>query len=290
MAVSERPLTLSAFADEAGDTCREQIAALRQAGLSFIDIRSMDGYNISEMPLAHAAAVRKDLDAAGIKVAMFGSPIGKIDIAEDMSIDLEKLRHMGQLAPILGCHAIRIFSYYNKKKWPRDRWQKESLARLGQLRDLARQLNLVLYHENERHIFGDLCDDVLTIGKNLRDDVFRLIFDFDNYNQSGEDVWANWLRLRDVTDGIHLKDSKDLQHVPVGEGTGCVREIMRDAAARGWAGPMSIEPHLRHSGAIAATGPGGVVNKRFKRMKPNDSFQIACRAAKALLADVGIQC
>ncbi len=282
--------TLSAFGDEAGNSCEEQIAALQQAGLSYIDIRGMDGHNIAALPLEAARAAKEKLDAANIQVAMFGSPIGKIDIADDLESDLEKLRHLGELAPVLGCSAVRVFSYYNAQGRSHDEWQNESLNRLKQLRDEASRLGLVLYHENERHIFGDLRADVGIIAGELRDGpdgVFRLIFDFDNYNQSGEDVWQNWLALRDMTDAIHLKDSRDNQHTPVGQGTGRVREILEDAARRNWRGPMSIEPHLQHSAAIMATGPSGTANQQFANMTQAESFSLACHAATDLLGQTG---
>ena len=254
---------LSAFADEAGDACAVQIEALKRAGLHYIDIRGMDGYNITALPMEHAREVRRQLDAAGIKVNMFGSPLGKIDIADDVAGDVARLEHLAELSPILGCNAVRIFSYYNKEERPHDEWRQASIDRLRQLRNVAEGRGLVLYHENERHIFGDYCTDVLTLAQELRTGpggAFRLIFDFDNYNQSDENVWENWLQLRDVTDGIHLKDSRDKQHVPVGQGTGYVREILTDAVQRGWQGPLTVEPHLSHSGAVAATGPSGIAN------------------------------
>jgi len=281
---------LSAFADEAGPSCEEQIAALQQAGLKFIDIRSMDGFNIVELPVEHARGVRAKLDAAGITVAMFGSPIGKIDIADDIETDLQRLRHLGELAPVLGCNAVRIFSYFNKAELPHDEWQVASLDRLRQLRDLAKELGLVLYHENESHIFGDKCDDVLVISNELRDDTFRMIFDFGNYIANGEDVWQNWLRLRDTTDGIHFKEKNlENQHVPVGQGAGYVPEIIRDAVARGWSGPMTVEPHLKHSPAVAATGPTGLPNQQLAEMSDVDVFIVACRAATDILQEAGAQ-
>ena len=116
-------------------------------------------------------------------------------------------------------------------------------------------MGLILYHENERHIFGDLTDDVETLAT-LRNANFKLIFDFDNYQQSGEDVWATWLRLADQTDAIHLKDStQDNMHVPVGQGNGQVEKILADAVKRGWSGPLTLEPHLTHSKSVVATGP-----------------------------------
>ena len=77
----------SAFADEAGPSCDEQIAALRKAGMKFIDIRGIDGHNIAALPVDHARVVRKKLDDAGITVGMFGSPVGKIDIKDDFEVE-----------------------------------------------------------------------------------------------------------------------------------------------------------------------------------------------------------
>ena len=89
--------------------------------------------------------------------------IEKIDIEDDFQIDMGKLRQLGELAPILGCNAVRIFSYYNRENRPADRWRAESLDRLRRLRDLAGEVGLVLYHENESGIYGDACERVLVI-------------------------------------------------------------------------------------------------------------------------------
>ena len=278
--------TLSAFSDEAGTSLDSQIAAARRASLRLVDLRSLDGFNISTFPTERAPSTKAKLDDAGIAVQMFGSPLGKIDIADDFGGEIQKLRHMAELAPILGCHAIRIFSYYNKHGAAKGEWEAISLERLGQLRDQAKALGLKLYHENERHIFGDLGRDVLKIAA-LRSENFATIFDFDNFNQSSEDVWATWELLRDVTDSIHLKDStRDNQHVPVGQGNGQVERILRDAISRGWSGPLSVEPHLTHSAAVAATGPSGKQNEAFSAMSPADSFHIAVECAQELIARV----
>ncbi|MCE9590604.1 MAG: sugar phosphate isomerase/epimerase [Planctomycetes bacterium] len=279
---------LSAFADEAGDACDVQIAALKRAGLRHIDLRGIDGFNISALPLDKATAIRKKLDAAGITVGMFGSPIGKIDIADDFKIDLDKLRHLGALADVLGCRSVRIFSYFNKQNAPADKWRAESLTRLRGLRDLAVELNLTLYHENEAHIFGDKSADVTTIARELRGHKpggpFRMIYDFDNYNRTGQEPWSIWLEQRDAVDGFHLKDSDASgAHVLIGQGSTKSRDILADALSRGWAGPVSLEPHLKHSKAVMATGPSGKANVQFAEMSEGDCFHAAAQAAVTLL-------
>jgi sugar phosphate isomerase/epimerase len=282
---------LSAFADEAGSTADEQIAALERAGLRHIDLRGIEGFNISELPVDVAREVKKKLDDNGIVVNMFGSPLGKIDITEDFEIDRKKLRHIGELAPIFGCYAVRIFSYYNRENRSREEFQRESLRRLAALKNDAKKMGLVLFHENEREIFGEDLESNLTIARDLRDEsTFKLIFDFDNYNQGGEDVWANWEALRGLTDSFHLKDStKEKVHVPIGQGNGRARDILNDARNRGWAGPVSVEPHLSHSKAVMATGPSGEQNQEYAAMSLPDSFHAAVTIAQKLIEDIGAQ-
>jgi len=261
--------TLSAFADEAGGTAQEQIDALQAAGIKYIDLRGIDGCSITELPLGQAAAINVKLADAGIGVQMFGSPIGKIDIADAVEIDLDKLKHLGDLKDVFNCNAVRVFSYFNKAAQPVVQWRQESLSRLSRLRDLAVDLGLVLYHENERHIFGDRLPGVKVIADELRggsgDGPFRIIFDFDNFNQTGDDVWRNWLELRDQTDGFHVKDSDpNNQHVPAGRGVG----------------------NLAHSAAVLATGPHGVANQSLAELGNVECFQLAAEAATALLDEI----
>lgn len=289
------PWTLSGFADEAAENIDGQIQATKDAGLSHIDLRGLDGYNISELPLDHAETVAKKLSAAGLTVGMFGSPIGKIDITEDMSTDLNKLRHLRALSDVFSVKKVRVFSYFNKSEKPMDQWQTECLKRLGQLKELAGELGLSLYHENERHIFGDVCWQVEAIAAELRDPgepgsagTFRMLFDFDNFNQSGDDVYENWTKLKDVTDAFHLKDSdKDLQHVPMGTGQSHAQKILGEALQRGWQGHLALEPHLARSPAVMATGPGGQANQKLADLSDKECFVFAAETARKLLDDVG---
>jgi sugar phosphate isomerase/epimerase len=290
--------TLSGFTDEAGESTDAQIATAKRAGFKHVDLRGVDGFNISVLPVDKAEGIQKKLDAAGIQVAMFGSPIGKIDITDDAKIDLDKLAHLGELSDVFGCKAVRIFSYFNKKGAPPQEWRRESLARLKGLRDLAAELGLVLYHENESHIFGDTSENNVVIARELRGSEksgaatsgggpFRMIYDFDNYNRTGKDAWQIWLEQREHVDAFHLKDSDATgQHTTLGSGIGKAPEILRDALARGWHGPLSLEPHLRHSKAVVATGPSGQENQSFAQLSAEDCWQAAAEAAKRVLGAI----
>ncbi|MCX7013481.1 MAG: sugar phosphate isomerase/epimerase [Candidatus Sumerlaeota bacterium] len=280
---------LSAFADEAGKNLEEQIKALRRAGLKHVDLRGVDEFNIAMLPLDRAREARKQLDAVGVRVAMFGSPLGKIDIEDDIAGDLEKLRRLGELKDVLGCNRARIFSYFNKAKRPKDEWRETSLLRLSWLRDEARRLGLALYHENERHIFGDEAEDCLTLAKELRDgQTFFTIFDSANFIAGGQDVARAWELLSPYTDAFHLKDMTGAKrHVPLGQGAGRYREILAESLRRDWQGPLTVEPHLAHSDAVMATGPSGTANEEYSKMPLADSFHVAAEAAKGVLKEIG---
>lgn len=281
--------TLSAFADEAGANIDDQIAASKQGNLRHIDLRNVNRHNITTLPLDEAEAVKKKLDAAGITVNMYGSPIGKIDITDDVKIDLDKLEHLARLSAIFGCRAVRMFSYFNKQKLGKDQWKQKAFDNLNRLREVAARHELVLYHENESHIFGDHPDDVLQLAE-LRDGkTFRLIYDFANYVRTGVDGWAIWQMFADKTDCFHFKDQRQSgEHTPMGQGDTHARRILEDAKARGWSGPCTIEPHLTHSGVVVATGSSGTGAQSLKDLTPPQTFQIAVEASHKLLQDLGI--
>ena len=287
--------TLSAFADEASQSVDEQIAVLKEAQIGCVDLRNVDGVNIVDLPVEHAKAVKEKLDAAGIAVGMYGSPIGKIDIADDFETDRKRLTHLGALREVFGAESVRLFSYFNKANAEMGDWAEESVRRLRELCEMAEDLGLVLYHENELGVFGGPLSQV----EILRDEIhaqhpdrFRLIFDFDNYNQCGEDVWKNYQVLRESTHAIHLKESKrtaegKYQHVPVGQGDGRIEEILRDLASRKWEGQLTLEPHLARSPAVVATGPHGEANASLADLSDVECFLVAAEAARGMLKRVG---
>jgi sugar phosphate isomerase/epimerase len=279
--------TLSAFADEAADSAAGQIAALQEAKIDHVDLRSVDGINIVELPPDHAQRVKTMLDDAGIKVGMYGSPIGKTDIADDITIELGRLDHLGKMLEIFGATNVRAFSFYNKAGLSQDDWKAQSFEKLGALRDRAAQLGLVLYHENETEVYGDHPDQIVELAE-LRSDGFKLIYDFANYQRTGAEPWANWQRLKPVTDALHFKDQKaNGDHVPIGKGDTKAVEIMADAVKSGWSGPCTLEPHLYMSDAVLATNVHGRGDTSLQGKSREELFQIAAEHARELMANAG---
>ena len=66
--------TFSAFADEADQSIDTQINALNEAGIAYIDPRSVDGINISELQPDHALLLVPGLAVEAGAVPVRGSP------------------------------------------------------------------------------------------------------------------------------------------------------------------------------------------------------------------------
>ena len=95
---------LCAFSDEADASLEGQIDALKRNNVPYMEMRNVNGKNVTEFTLEEAKAVRATLDENGIKVWSIGSPIGKVDINTDFDEYLKLVRHTCELANILGVH------------------------------------------------------------------------------------------------------------------------------------------------------------------------------------------
>ena len=103
-------LHIYAFADEASPRIDEQIKAMVRNGLQGLEIRNVDGENVSAISLDKAREVRKKLDDAGLITWSIGSPLGKIDIEKgSFEEHLDSLRHTLEVASVLGAKTSACF-------------------------------------------------------------------------------------------------------------------------------------------------------------------------------------
>ena len=80
-------IKLCAFADEADSCLDGQIKALRENGITLLEIRGVDGQNIADISLEKTHKIKETLDNNGIQVWSVGSPAGKTDINADFSAE-----------------------------------------------------------------------------------------------------------------------------------------------------------------------------------------------------------
>ena len=100
---------LSAFADEAADSLTDQIRALVDNGIHYLEPRNIDGRGILTLTDEELDAMKAELDAAGITVGSIGSPIGKYPIDAPMEPHMKDLARACEVAHRLGTTRIRMF-------------------------------------------------------------------------------------------------------------------------------------------------------------------------------------
>ncbi len=229
---------LSAFADEAGGKLTEQIAAMRDNHIPYLEIRGVDGENIADISKEKAEEIRKRLESEGLAVRALGSPYGKIGITQDFAPHLEKFKRGLELADILGTKHIRLFSFY-VPDGASEAWQDEVLSRLDAFRTAAAGSGIILCHENEKGIYGDTAARCAVLHREFPD--IRAVFDPANFIQCGQDTVKAWELLSPYVEYLHIKDAlPDGSVVPAGKGVGNILFLLANYRGR----ILTVEPHL----------------------------------------------
>lgn len=277
-------INIYAFADEASPHIDEQITALKRNGLNGLEIRNVDGVNVSDITTEKAKEVKRKLQENGLITWSVGSPIGKIDIEkDDWGTHIDKLKHTLEIASILESKNIRMFSFYIPEGKEAELYKSEVIDRLGQMCEIAKKYNVFLCHENEKGIYGDIPERCLEIHKALPE--LKGIFDPANYVQSGADTLKAWELLKDYIYYMHIKDSKtNGTVVPAGLGDGNVYEIV-SAFIAGGRNTFTIEPHLTVFEGLANLERSGEKSEisEFGYSDSNTAFDAACNAFKKLV-------
>ena len=275
-----------AFADEASPIIDKQIIAMQRNGLQGLEIRNVDGESVAAISLDKAREVRAKMDAAGLKVWSIGSPIGKIDIEkDDFNAHMDTLRHVIEVAKILGAENIRMFSFYIPAgKNPAD-YRDEVLRRLHLMADAAEGTGVTLCHENEKGIYGDMANRCLEILE--AEPRIAGVFDPANFVQCGQDTWEAWKLLGSKIKYMHIKDAlfKDNSVVPAGKGDGQVGKILKAFLENGGE-CLTVEPHLTVFDALKTLereGEKSRVGGAYAYPSSDAAFDAACQALRELL-------
>ncbi len=229
---------LAAFADEADGRLAEQIKAMTKNGIDFLEIRGVDGENISDITIEKAKEVRRQLEDAGLGVWSLGSPYGKTGIGDDFSAHLDKFKHGLELADILGAKHIRMFSFYVPSD-DAERYRDEVMSCLGQFVEAAKGSDVILCHENEKGIYGDIASRCAEIHREFPS--LKAVFDPANFIQCGQDTKAAWELISPYVEYMHIKDAMDDGSVvPAGKGVGNLPYLLGNYKGS----VLTLEPHL----------------------------------------------
>lgn len=243
-------IEISGFADEISMSLDEQLATVKALGMRYLSLRSADGKGIADYtPDEIAEKLLPRLKAAGVGVSSIGSPIGKVGIEDEAGFakQLEQLETLCKIAGMLDTRYIRMFSFFMPEgKNPAD-YREKVLDRLRRFIAIAEKYDVVLMHENEKDIYGDIGSRCRDLADSLGCDHFKACFDYANFVQCGENTEDCWNLLKDQVVYIHIKDAitTDKENVLCGTGEGKIPQLLKQAIRdEGYQGFLTLEPHL----------------------------------------------
>jgi len=264
--MSTRPnsFKLSGFGDEISSNLDEQLSVLEEEGIKYLELRSIEGKNILDLEEKKIKEIKKKLDRRGFKVSCLASPVGKTSINEPFLLSLEKFKKALNLAILFNTKYIRIFSYYIPYGKEPEKFREEIIKRMREKASLAAQKGIILLHENDQKIYGDIpirCEDIL---KTVNSPYLKAAFDPANFIQVGIRPFqeAFWVLLPYIQ-YVHVKDAllKDGKVVLPGKGDGEIDKILQELKKRGFSGFLSLEPHL----VIAGKAGGFSGRENFRK-------------------------
>lgn len=274
----------AAFADEASPLVDEQIKAMMRNGVSMLEVRGVDGVNVANIDTAKAKEVKNKLSAAGLSVWSIGSPVGKTDIHDDFAFESEQFKRILETAAIMEAKCIRLFSFFGTEGKPE--YRDEVLYRLSKYIEMAKGSGIILCHENEKGIYGDIasrCEEIQAALPEL-----KAVFDPANFIQCGQDTMEAWKLLKKYVYYFHIKDCVEGgMVVPAGKGIGCLDKILPEY--NGLASDvLTLEPHL--SDFVGLSGLEGDEKSEVGKLYSFDSndaaFDCACDSLKEILKNI----
>ncbi len=250
----------SGISDEAGQAIETQIRAHRDLGWTHMELRCVDGVNLTLLPDDQFDHVYGAVTGAGMSVSCFSSAVANWarPITCDPQVDIDDLRGAIPRMHRFGTKLIRVMSYPNDKEHPlsdRD-WRDEAIRRMKTLARMAEDGGVILAHENCSGWGGLSADNSNVLLGEVNSPALKVVFDTGNPVTYGQDAWDYYQKVRKDVVYVHIKDAKKIDgadhYTFCGDGDGCVLKVVADLLATGYDGGFSIEPHLAaiiHTGA-----------------------------------------
>ena len=252
----------SGISDESGQDIATQIKAHQELGWDHLELRMIDGVNLTQLEEARFDAVYGAVTDAGMKVSCFASAVANWarPISCDPAIDEEDLKQAIHRMKRFGTQFIRVMSYPNDKDAPYDEpeWRRESIRRMKNLARIAEDGGVTLVHENCSGWGGLSSENSNILLGEVNSPALKVVFDTGNPVTYGQNAWDYYKDVQKDIVYVHIKDARKMDGVDhycmCGDGDGYVKEIISDLLAGGYEGGFSIEPHLAaiiHSGQQA---------------------------------------
>lgn len=275
-------MVLSAFADEYADNLIEQCQELNNLGISYMEMRGVNGKNVSVLSKMEVREAKKVLADYGVKVSSIGSPLGKIKLDGDLDGHLETAKRVLETANELGAKNIRMFSFYLPEGKTREECKGRVFDELGKLVQLSEEYDVTSCHENEALIYGESPEKCLEILKYF-DGRLKCVFDMGNFVLDGYNPMQAYKLLQEYIEYFHIKDALYAGAiVPAGKGEAQIKEILDDYKANGKKDTfITLEPHLQ-----TFSGLNALVGKTFDNPYKYENQQVAFTDAVSKLKEL----
>jgi len=270
---------LSGFGDEIDADPVVQLAVLQALGARHVEVRSAWHTNVVDLAADQLDRLAALVAERGMAVSAVASPVGKVSIVEDPAGELDRLSRAIAAAHRLGARYVRLFSFYRPPDTPPEEVRDAVLHRMRGFATLAEREDVVLVHENEKHIYGDIPRRVLDIVESVGSPALRVAWDNANFVQVGVRPYTDgYALLRPHLEYLQVKDAIAATGVvvPAGRGDGELLETLTALRDDGYAGFASLEPHLAEQSSLGGfSGPA--------------EFGRAARAFAALTEAIGVE-
>ena len=235
---------LSGFSDEVDFDIKKQFEALKKLGINYFEPRMINDKNIIKLSDDEVKNLKELMKEYGISVSSIGSPIGKIKLEDDFDTHFDEFKRTVELCKMLDCKYIRMFSFFVDED-KADASEDEVVKKLSKMVEYAEKEGVILLHENEKGIYGNIARRCKKLFDRIKSDNFKAVFDFSNFVECSQDTLEAYEMLKEHIAYVHIKDCiKATGVVPAGMGEGNIKTILSDLAASGYSGFLSLEPHL----------------------------------------------
>ncbi len=271
-------IKLSAFADEASSSLEGQIKALNENNIPYLEVRGINGKSVAGFTAEEAKEYQKQLSDNGITVWSVGSALGKVDIACDFEDYKNTVRHVCEMANVFKTDKIRMFSFYKAYEE-----RNKVIDYLSQMVEIGKEYGVLMCHENEKGIYGDVADRCVDVLDNVKD--LKCVYDPANFIQCDEKADKTLALLHHRAIYFHIKDVIEAtqQIVPAGYGDGKIDKLIADISDDK---VLTLEPHLS-----AFVGYKNIddteMKHKFSFADSREAFDAAVKATKDILIKTG---
>ncbi|MGL5657926.1 MAG: sugar phosphate isomerase/epimerase family protein [Cetobacterium sp.] len=272
-------MKISGFIDEIDIGFEKEVEVIKKLGMKYIELRSVNGTNISDLSIEKVNDIKKYLQNKNIKISCIASPIGKINIDEidfenKFEEHLKKFKHVLDISQILKVKYVRVFSFFLKKE-QKEKYKDLILEKMKSFIKEISELDIILLHENEKGIYGDDIESSLKLIEEVDSEKFRLIFDPANFIQVGISPLKAYEKLKKFVEYVHLKDANfsSQENVLIGTGDGEILELLKELKKEKYEGFLSLEPHLINFSVLQSLEQEDVNERKVQFKDGKEAFK-----------------